>query len=372
MIRFIKKYSDKKIIIILLVTYTAYRIVTVLSNIILKLISGDNPNAITWEVIFFNSFFLHLISILPFIPFIAIITKYLIVKESRKSVIFMVHFILAILFKPLGFLIPKTIIIMIQGNAVDLVFYKKYVMNFIYFLDINFLVYFSLVAITYMYYTFEKFQTYKVREAELKMELTNSKLKVLKSQLQPHFMFNTLNSIYSLIDINIEKSKNIILDLGDILRDILNKKDDDFVEVQDELIILRKFLNIKKVRFEDHLNYDITVEEGVETCLLPTLIIQQIIENAIKHGYSSEHNSLYIKLSIEEKEQCLYIRISNNGKPLAVDFNELLNKGNGLYNINERLKMLYGNDFIFQMKNENQSVRTLIIIPTDHSVFEVA
>ena len=107
-------------------------------------------------------------------------------------------------------------------------------------------------------------------------------LNMLKAQLHPHFIFNTLNSISALVEIDKEKSQNLIADFGDLFRDILEFKDENLIPLRKELEILDKYIAIISVRFSDHLSIEKEIENDVENELVPHMLLQPMVENAIK------------------------------------------------------------------------------------------
>ena len=190
-------------------------------------------------------------------------------------------------------------------------------------------------------------------------------MKVLTEKLHPHFLFNTLNTIFSLIDINKKKAQNTIVDLSDLLREIIDLKEDNLITLDQELSLLKKYLDIKSIRFYDHLNINLDIEDGIENALIPSTIIQPLVENSIKHGYSLNHPQLDIDISIYKKEKNLVIIIKNNGKKLETSLKNLQKQGIGIKNTIERLQILYKKKFEFILENipDNNGVITKITIP---------
>lgn len=227
--------------------------------------------------------------------------------------------------------------------------------------DYNFFLYFSVIAIVYAYNFFKKQKDYQVQESILKTQLSDAKMSALQSQLQPHFLFNALNDISSLVDIHPENAQDAIADLSDMLRHTLNLKNTKFITLQQEVTILNKYLSLEKIRFQEKLEFDIQYSKEIEKYLLPPLLLQPIVENAIKHGYSYSHDSIKITIVAYPKETKLHIDIINNGAPLSLSTPTY---GTGLTNILARLDTLYQDNFSFQFKNQNpQGVCTSLQIP---------
>lgn len=363
---------DKRISIILMITYSFFRAIHVIMLSVAKITDDTGRyKAITWFDIFFEEYILHIIIILPFLPLIAVLTKYLITKRQKLVVIFFIHFLISIIFKPLIGFIPILIEYYLENNGIDALFWDKYFNMFFLYTEYNIFIYITLVAITYSYYYFEKAKVFKVQQSQLSAELATNKLKALKSNLQPHFLFNTLNSIYVLIDENKEKSKDVLVDLSNILREILDKNTEDKIEIQDELSILDKYISIIKTRYQDQLNIITQIEDGLEHVLIPTLTIQQLVENSVKHGIDKDHKFLEIKVLVTKSNYNLEVKVINNGKLINDPFSKLLKKGSGLNGINERFNVLYGTNFHFDIYNEEQIVVNYFSIPLETSISEV-
>jgi len=227
--------------------------------------------------------------------------------------------------------------------------------------DYNFFLYFCAIAIVYAYYFFQKKKDFELKESNLKTQLLDSKMNALQSQLQPHFLFNALNDISSLIDESPEKSQDAIADLSDLLRQTLALKDTKFISIKDEIDLLKKYLEIEKIRFQNKLNFNIRVSEDLSNRNMPPLLLQPIVENSIKHGYSYDHDTLGIVITIEEEKDQISFHIINDGKPL--DTNEI-NYGTGIHNVVSRLSTLFDDKFLFEMRNmDDNRVCTVLKIP---------
>jgi len=184
--------------------------------------------------------------------------------------------------------------------------------------------------------------------------------------MNPHFIFNTLNDISSLIDIDKEEAQKNIANLSDLLREIIDSKRDNVIPLKKELYILDKYIDLVLTRFSEDVIINKKINNRLGNVYVPNLIIQSIIENSIKHGFSYKIKSLKIDLEISKKENNLLIRVKNNGKYLNEEFTDLLNKGSGLKNISDRLTNIYGEgNYSFFVKNrvDGQGVLTEISIP---------
>ncbi|WP_341216721.1 histidine kinase [uncultured Wocania sp.] len=367
MLKNLKKYFDLKLIGILSLVYLVFVIIYSGKNAYLRYSMKRKTD---WgEFVFGNVLDWCLIT--AFMIFIAITTKYLMHKKTKLVYIVSIHFFfsffIGVFTVGLSWIIENLFTSMgkDQRSLTD-VFY-----GFVRLIDLHFLIYLSLVTIIYMYYYFQKIQESKIQTIKLQDQLSKSHLKFLQSQMHPHFLFNTLNGIHALMDINIEKSKSMVVDLSDLLRNVLDKKDENLIELQEELEILKKYIHIKKTRFSDQLNIHLNIEAGLENILVPNMLIQPIVENSTKHGYGSEFISLEIIIDIYKKKEKLFVKIQNNGKALKEKLPALLKKGTGLNNIKERLDTLYGTNYKLNIYNESDKVITKISIPIKLSISEV-
>ncbi|MFI0429407.1 sensor histidine kinase [Mariniflexile sp. HMF6888] len=233
-------------------------------------------------------------------------------------------------------------------------------LNIIDYSNVHFLIYFSNVFIVNTYYHLDKIKNTEVQKAKLKQQLSDVKVNILKYQLHPHFFFNTLNSISQLIEVDKTLAQNTLADFSDLLRDIVYLKDTNFLNLGKELDILNRYLDIMSIRFSDHLEIKLNVQDDIEDILIPSLIIQPIIENSFNHGYSDKNTSLKIEISIKQIKDNLEIKIKNNGAPLA---QKNVIYGTGLKNTIERLETLYEDGYKFSIKNlpnENGVVTNLV------------
>lgn len=228
--------------------------------------------------------------------------------------------------------------------------------------DYNFFLYFCSVAIVYAYYYFKKHQEIELKESQLKTQLLDSKIRSLQSQLQPHFLFNALNDITSLIDVSPEKAQESIADLSELLRRTLQLNDSKFISLEEELELMHKYLEIERIRFLDRLKIRETVVGDIYGVLVPPLLLQPIVENSLKHGFSFDHDQIEIRIHISTQKGKLTIKISNNGKPLTEGREHY---GIGLSNIITRLETLYAGNYFFELINEvdGKGVQTHIEIP---------
>lgn len=259
----------------------------------------------------------------------------------------------------LGFLIyflrvPVSIVLKVV-NVQRLAFDTGQILGF------GFFYVFLLFLWSLFYFTYHYIERYnkslKYEASMIEIELNN-----LKNQLNPHFIFNALNSIRALVDENPNKSKQAINQLSNILRNSLTFEKKGLTKFEDEMKIVRDYLGLESIRFEERLKTEFDIHPGSSDFLVPPFMIQTLVENGIKHGISklTEGGVIQVKTLADEKR--LKIQIRNSGH--LINGVKRGRSGMGLANTRHRLKLLYGDRASFRIVNENNSfVLTEIIIP---------
>ncbi len=225
---------------------------------------------------------------------------------------------------------------------------------------INFSVIFCLWNV--IYFVFHYFQNYKRAEINSLRYLAASKeseLNSLKAQLNPHFIFNCMNSIRALIDENPDKAKQAVTQLSNILRSTLLIEKNKQIPLKDEINLVNDYLNLEKIRFEERLNYEIHIHDEANAILIPPFIIQTQVENAIKHGISKLPGKGKINVEAKRDGAHLKISIANTGKLSA----EQPLTGVGFKNSIQRLELLYGSAGTISINEEHEVVLVTIKIP---------
>jgi len=236
---------------------------------------------------------------------------------------------------------------------------------------IDMLLYWFLIGAMYILNYFQKYQQQTIRHTELKASLDRSRLDVLRMQIRPHFLFNTLNSMSTLVlKKDNDRALEMIKHLSDFLRLTLVNFDSDEIPLHEEMNYLMQYLAIEKIRFEDRLQVTVDVPTQLDYCLVPSLILQPLMENAIKHGISRLRSGGCVALTIHENENCLKIRIVNDGTGLGnnvqpggqYDCDE--GAGVGLDNTKHRLSQLYGDAQSISLSELDEgAVEMLITLP---------
>ncbi len=207
-----------------------------------------------------------------------------------------------------------------------------------------------------------KFFLNEEKEKEKKLKLAKEKaeieLKTLKGQLNPHFLFNTLNNIYSLSIVNSPKTSSSIAKLSEILDQILYKSDSKFISLQSELTLIENYIELEKLRYDERLQVSVTTNITNET-EVPPLILLSLVENAFKHGAGEDDGSPTIAISVESSEKTLVFCIDNSVSKYYQHQNK---KSIGLLNIKKQLDLIYGTGYNLdiQQTSDNFSVTLTI------------
>jgi len=213
------------------------------------------------------------------------------------------------------------------------------------------LLYTLIVIIVQAYLFFDKQQAETMRNAEMQAELANAQLQALKMQLQPHFLFNALHSISSLNLVDPPKANRMIARLGEFLRLTLERSDEQMVTLNEELDFLRYYLEIEQIRFSDRLTVEFDIDAETISAEVPHLILQPLVENAVKHGIAPFAGEGRIKIRSQKIEKILLLQVKNDGAKNRVSLQTDGNSsgGTGLKNVRSRLVRIYGESFRFEL-----------------------
>lgn len=207
----------------------------------------------------------------------------------------------------------------------------------------------SLIYFTYKYFT--NFKQSEIDKWKLEAAVKDAQLLALKSQINPHFMFNCLNNIRSLVVENPEKARDMILHLSDLLRYSLKYSNQEKINLEDEMSIVKNYLTLESIQYEDRLKYNLNIHEDTLDMKIPPMAIQLLVENAIKHGISLLPNGGEIEIMSRLEEDNLVVEVINTGQ-LQEKNTEIT--GIGLQNAAERLKLLFGQLATLSVVNKDE------------------
>jgi sensor histidine kinase YesM len=216
----------------------------------------------------------------------------------------------------------------------------------------------TLIYILWHY--FQKDQQYKMDQLKLEATVKELELKTIKSQLNPHFIFNALNSIRALIDENPSRARNAITELSNILRNSMQAEKVETVTLENEISIVKDYLALEHIRFEERLQVQYDIEPDTLELPIPPMMLQTLVENAIKHGISKEVSGGIIYISSRIKGMNHEITVENTGH-IESDMNEA---GFGLQSTRQRLEILFGKGASFEIINKaDKKVEARVLMP---------
>src|SRR5882762_6741017 len=214
---------------------------------------------------------------------------------------------------------------------------------------------YMLIALTsYSLGYYRRYRESQLKTFQLEAQLSQAQLQALKMQLHPHFLFNTLHSISALLNKDPESARRMITRLGDFLRLTLENSGSQEVTLEQEMTFLRCYLEIERVRFQDRLVTRIDLGEQTLAAKVPNLILQPIVENAIRHGIAPRSTSGLLEIAAKQVDGVLRIQVRDNGPGLPEHrtSQNQFKKGLGLANTETRLQRLYGADHLFDLSND--------------------
>jgi len=225
------------------------------------------------------------------------------------------------------------------------------------------LVYVLILAITYVVDSREGTARQRTETARLNEELSRAQLAALRRQMEPHFMFNTLNSIAGLVrDQRNDAAVSMIVGLSEFLRRASEDSHRAQVTLAEEVEYLKRYLDIQKVRFGERLQVSVDVPPDLSQAEVPNLLLQPLVENAIKHGVAKRVAGGVIRVSGTRSNGNLCLSVYNDGPSLPADWQETHN-GIGIDNLRTRLRILHGRESELQLRNTDTGVEVLVTLP---------
>ena len=316
-------------------------------------------------------FFVLLGIILTHIMRLVIIRWNVLQKKLEKQIL--QFFLLTLIFSLIGSILDMSLLI----ESGLLIKKEKEYLNNKPLLVLNgafyFFIYFFIWNLIYfMYHYITKSRKQQLNTLQLEALIKELELKTIKAHINPHFIFNSLNSIRALVDENPDRARQGITELSNILRSSMKIEKAETVLFEKELDIVKDYLALENMRFEDRLKIIYQIDEETLDQQVPPMMLQTLVENAIKHGISKQVNGGMVKIMSEIKEGYHQMTIQNtgnlngyiNGETKANDHNI---RGFGLYSTTNRLSLLYGDKARFEIKQINGSmVEAKVMIPLNN------
>lgn len=223
----------------------------------------------------------------------------------------------------------------------------------------------SLIYFTWSYV--EKNRSRIIEKLQLQNDMQELELKSMRSNLQPHFIFNSLNSIRALVKEDPDASREAITKLSKILRSSISTKENS-ITLDEELKLVENYLHLEKIRFEERLQYEFNIDYNTRTVMIPPMLIQNMVENSVKHGISIQEHGGTIWISSEIEEDIIRISIKNAGR--INEENKLKGTGFGMSSSQKRLNHLYPEASPILMKEIDDHVVVEICIPNKIKPYE--
>ena len=224
--------------------------------------------------------------------------------------------------------------------------------------------YLLFVMFYYLILYYDDLQEKLKIESKLQNLVTRAELDTLKSQINPHFLFNSLNSISSLTMTCPEKAQEMVIKLSDFLRYSLSHDKNEKTSLQKEFENLKRYLEIEKVRFGKRLNFVYNIPESCYKYMIPNMLLQPLIENSIKHGVYNSSDEVQVEIGCKEEKDYLVIEISNDYDP---EVKKPKGEGIGLKNIRKRLQLIYLRNDLLEIAADKMVFRAILRLPKDKS-----
>ncbi|SEL51365.1 sensor histidine kinase [Parapedobacter koreensis] len=229
-------------------------------------------------------------------------------------------------------------------------------------LQFNAIICLIICTIIYIYFSMKERQKAVLQQKEMDIMRmgklkTEAELAALQSKINPHFLYNALNSIASLIPSNPAKAEEMTVKLSNLFRQSINQEQGHWGTVASELDIVNTYIDIERVRFGERIRFSVAVEEGLEAVRMPRFLIQPLVENALKHGLKDVTENGLLDVQLKRQGGRLLIVVSDNGQP----FPDELKAGYGLQSTYDKLQLLYGEDYQVSLLNSPHKQLTISI-----------
>jgi two-component sensor histidine kinase len=225
------------------------------------------------------------------------------------------------------------------------------------------LVYVLIVAITYVVDSRDNTARQRTETARLNEELSRAQLAALRRQMEPHFIFNTLNSVAGLVrDQRNDAAVSMLVGLSEFLRRASEDSHRSQVTLTEEVEYLKRYLDLQKVRFGERLQVSVDIPPDLSQALVPNLLLQPLVENAIKHGVAKRVAGGVIRIAGARSNCNLCLSVYNDGPSLPTDW-QAMHNGIGIDNLRTRLRILHGSESELQLRNTDTGVEVLVTLP---------
>jgi two-component system LytT family sensor kinase len=260
-----------------------------------------------------------------------------------------IHFLACVVFLLLQVLLFTVVSIPFGWYLQIRPFWTRYFLLILNFTPSNVMFYWGVIGIEHARDYYQKLQERELRASQLEAQLAQSQLQVLKMQLHPHFLFNTLNAISALIRESPDEADEMVSRLGDLLRMTLETAGLQEVPFKKELEFLKHYLNIEQTRFQDRLKIEMVIEPETLDGLVPSMILQPLVENSVRHGVAPRPEGGCIKIKAWRDNSLLRLEVEDDGPGLSGDTPP--KERVGLTNTRARVSNLYGNEHGLKLRH---------------------
>ncbi len=284
--------------------------------------------------------------------------RYMSMSERKLIFSLLNHFLLGLFLLGIWLTVGYQIMILLIGDNYEI---QLFIHKSLYYRAlVGGLVFILLIMLYYLIVYSENLKEKMNNETSLKSLVREAELSALKAQINPHFLFNSLNSISSLTVRDPAKARKMIIELSEYLRYSLKDNDKEFISLEEEIKNIQRYMEIERIRFGEKLLFESEVQQDCYSKKLPVMILQPLFENAIKHGVYESTTPVKVKMKCTCNELGLLIRITNN---FDVDQVGRIGAGLGLKNIRNRLSIIYGDENLISFSKSEGVFYVIVRIP---------
>jgi LytS/YehU family sensor histidine kinase len=298
-------------------------------------------------------------------PFVLNLARRFPLERSRRLKSAFVHLAASVIFALLHLGAYTLIASLVGPDSGKPPFFEAFRNLFITNFHFDLLTYWAIIGLTHGLDYYRKYRERELRAAQLETRLAQAQLDALRMQLHPHFLFNTLNSISVLMAEDVTAARRMLTRLGDLLRASLENNGVQEVTLKEELEFLESYLEIEQTRFQDRLTVRMEVDPATLDARVPHLILQPLVENAIRHGIAPRSGPGLVEIRTRRSNGMVQLEVCDNGAGLGTERPESLMKGIGLANTRARLEQLYGAAHRFELQESqgHSGLTVTIAIP---------
>ena len=299
-------------------------------------------------------------------PIVVAVARRFPLDSGQRLFALAVHGVAALMFavvRFIGFLGVRFLIWSDGGKSPAVPFWTYVQRQFLNDLDWILMVYAGIVGLSHAVAYYHETQEQKLKEAQLETRLVEAQLKTLQAELHPHFLFNTLHAISTLIHRDPESADRMISRLSDLLRITFDRSGEAKVTLKEEVDFLQKYLDIEQTRFPDRLTVRVEIDPDTLDAEVPRMILQPLVENAIKHGIAPRADRGHLQIAAGRQEERLWMEVRDNGGGLHGGTLKKLRTGVGLSNTRARLECLYAGQHRLEFTDQHGGLAVRVEIP---------